>query len=85
MIDMRKQPKTDENLTIQDPYLQTLHPTVLDDLNDAGVELVPCQKQNTSSDEDLFEAYLRISEHLSEIFNNEDLVMRLDGLLNMLN
>ena len=83
---MQKMTITNESIsTYQDPYLQTLHPSELDDLNDAGVEIVPCQKRESTPKDDPFTRYLRIADWLHERVDKEKLVPILGELLNSLN
>ena len=83
---MQKKTITNESIsTYQDPYLQTLHPSELDDLNDAGVEIAPYQQRESTPKDDPLTRYLKIADWLHERFEKEQLVPILGELLNSLN
>ena len=83
---MQNQTLTNRSIsTYQDPYLQTLHPSELDELNDAGVEIAPYQKKESTPKDDPFTRYLKIADWLHERFEKEQLASILGDLLNSMN
>ena len=73
------------NVTLQDPYLQSMHPLEIDELNDAGIHLDPYQKKESTPEDDPFTRYLKIANWLEERVGKEWLAPLLNDLLDSMN
>lgn len=82
---MQNQTVTKESIEIQDPHLENLHQSDIDELYDAGIEVVPYQKRESTPKNDPFTRYLKIADWLHERFEKEQLASILGDLLNSMN